>query len=138
MRRNRRRNQGFTLLELMLVVAILVVLAGLSSFAFLSMQRSALAKTATSDIQNLKRACVAFKLNVGRFPSALEELVVPPSGLSPIQWGGPYLDNQNISDPWGRPYLFSADDLNDKVFITSVGPDGQQGTADDIPPPGSQ
>jgi len=138
MRRNRRRNQGFTLLELMLVVAILVVLAGLSSFAFLNMQRNTYSRAAAADISMLKQACLAFKINVGRFPSTLEELVIPPGGMSPAQWGGPYLESPNIADPWGRPYMYSADDLSDRVFITSVGPDGQQGTADDIPPPGSQ
>lgn len=138
MRRFRRRNTGFTLLELMLVVAILVVLAGLATFAIGTMQRSAYSRLAAAEISKLKEACMLFKLDVGRFPSTLDELFSPPAGLPPGRWSGPYLQNPIVGDPWGRPYTYSADEATDRVFISSNGPDGMQGTADDIPPPGSQ
>jgi general secretion pathway protein G len=133
MSKRRRRNAGFTLLELLLVMAILVVLASLSTFAVLGMQRNAYSRAAATEIQNLKSMCQAFKLHVGRFPATLDDLYLPPSGMSPQEWGGPYVQEPIKGDPWKRPYNYSADELNDRVIITSNGPDGQQGTADDIP-----
>lgn len=138
MRRFRRRNKGFTLLELMLVVAILVVLAGLATFAIGTMQKSAYSRIAGAEIAKLKDACMMFKLDVGRFPATLDELFSPPAGLPPGRWSGPYLQEPVTGDPWGRPYTYVPDEATDRVIITSNGPDGVQGTADDIPPPTGQ
>lgn len=133
MSKRNRRKTGFTLLELLLVMAILVVLASLSTFAVLGLQRNALSKAALTEISNLKNQCTAYKLHVGVFPTSLNDLYSPPSGMTPIQWGGPYLQEQLKGDPWKQPYNYSADETNDRVTITSNGPDRQQGTADDIP-----
>ncbi|MFK7769188.1 MAG: type II secretion system protein GspG [Mariniblastus sp.] len=135
---NKRKTAGFTLLELLLVMAILVVLASLSTLAVLSIQTTSLQKTALLEIRTLKEACKMYKLNVGAFPSNLDELYQNPSGLSRIKWGGPYLDSPISPDPWQRPYVYGADDANDRVTITSNGPDGQAGTQDDVPEPGSE
>jgi general secretion pathway protein G len=134
MRSHRKRQKsGFTLLELLLVMAILVVLASLSTFAILNLQRTSLQKTAALQINMLERACKMYKLNVGRFPATLDDLYTNPSGLTRTQWGGPYIEEPIPADPWQRPYTYSADELNDRVMITSAGPDGQAGTQDDVP-----
>ena len=135
MRIQRKRNSGFTLLELLLVMAILVVLASLSTFAILNLQRTSLQKTAFMEIQTLSKACKMYKLNVGSFPSSLNDLYANPTGLSRTQWGGPYIEDPVAADPWQRPYTYGADELNDRVTITSAGPDGQAGTQDDVPDP---
>lgn len=129
------KNSGFTLLELLLVMAILVVLASLSTFAILKIQRNSLRNTAFMEIQTLSKACKMYKLQVGSFPNTLNDLVVNPSGLPSARWGGPYLDKPIQSDPWMREYTYGTDELNDKVTITSSGPDGQAGTEDDVPDP---
>jgi len=134
----RKKNSGFTLLELLLVMAILVVLASLSTIAIFSLQRSSLQRSALVEIKTLKDACKMFRLNVGSFPTSLEDLSTPPSGLSRNQWGGPYLEEPINADPWSRPYTYGADELNDKVIITSNGPDGQAGTEDDVPDPANR
>ena len=137
-RRNRKmknRNSGFTLLELLLVMAILVVLASLSTFAILNLQKTSLQKTAFMEIKTLSKACKMYKLSVGSFPSSLDDLHANPSGLSRSQWGGPYIEDPIGTDPWQRPYTYGADELNDRVTISSAGPDGQAGTADDVPDP---
>lgn len=135
MRINRQKNSGFTLLELLLVMAILVVLASLSTIAIFSLQKSSLQRSALVEIKTLKDACKMFRLNVGSFPTSLEDLSTAPSGLSRNQWGGPYLEKPINADPWSRPYVYNADELNDRVIITSNGPDGQAGTEDDVPDP---
>ena len=130
-----QKNSGFTLLELLLVMAILVVLASLSTFAILNIQKTSLQKTAFMEIKTLGKACKMYKLSVGSFPSSLDDLYANPSGLSRSQWGGPYIEDPINADPWQRPYAYGADELNDRVTITSAGPDGQAGTADDVPDP---
>ncbi|MFT5304370.1 MAG: general secretion pathway protein G [Mariniblastus sp.] len=138
MRINRKRKSGFTLLELLLVMAILVVLASLSTFAVLSLKRGALAKAAVTEISTLSNACKMYKLQVGSFPAKLEDLHQAPSGMDRNTWGGPYLDKPVNADPWQRPYKFGVDEANDLVMISSDGPDGQSGTQDDIPDPARQ
>ena len=132
-RKTRKPRSGFTLLELLLVMAILVVLASMSTFAILQMRSNSLQKTAFLQIEMLEDACTMYKLNVGTFPSTLDDLYTMPSGITPVQWGGPYLKDPVPNDPWNRPYTYSADETNDRVTITSNGPDGQAGSGDDVP-----
>ncbi len=133
--RNRRSTgrQAFTLMELLLVMAILVIMASMVTFAFLNIRQNAQSDLALSQIQTLENACTSYKLQVGRFPSKLDDLYTQPSGLTARQWRGPYLSDPVPMDPWGNPYIYGADEANNRVFIRSAGPDGQQGTADDIP-----
>lgn len=135
MRIRNKRNSGFTLLELLLVMAILVVLASLSTFAVLNLKKTSLQKTALLEISTLEQACKMYKLNVNSFPATLDDLYNAPTGLSRTQWGGPYLDKPVSNDPWQRPYNYGTDEANDRVIITSSGPDGQSGTEDDVPDP---
>ncbi len=140
MKRNaRRQRSGFTLLELMLVMAILVIMAGMVGFAVLKMQQNANRDLTLTQINTLRQACTQYRLNNGRFPSTLDDLVILPAGRSQNQWRGPYLEAgangqpQVPVDTWGNPFTYTADDANQRVSITSAGADGQQGTADDIP-----
>jgi general secretion pathway protein G len=136
--RTRRSTGGFTLLELLLVMAILVVLASLSTFAILNMQQGAYQQSAFTEIQTLEDACTMYKLKTGAFPSELNDLFQPPSGMTQVQWGGPYLKEPVDGDPWSRPYNYMADETQNRVTITSNGPDGKQGTEDDVPGPTGQ
>ncbi len=134
---HRRPNRNaFTLLELLLVMAILVVLASLSTFAILNIQSGSLQKAAQVQVETFKDACTMYKLNVGTFPRTLNDLTALPSGMTQAQWGGPYLDTAAPNDPWGRPYNYVPDNLAQTVQITSNGPDGQRNTKDDVPQTG--
>lgn len=133
LKRQGHRNSGFTLLELLLVMAILVVLAGLSTVAVINLQRGAYQKTALVEIETMEKACKMYKLNAGSYPATLDDLYTNPTGMSRAQWGGPYLDKPISNDPWQSPYSYTKDELNDRVTITSPGPDKQTGTEDDVP-----
>jgi len=129
-----RRRSGFTLLELLLVMAILVILASLSTVAVLNLQSSSQSKAAFAQIKILKTACTMYKLDGNPYPKSLDNLVTMPPGMNSATWGGPYLDGNSIPlDPWQNPYKYSANDAAQEVYISSAGKDGQHGTSDDIP-----
>ena len=131
---NNKKRSGFTLMELLLVMAILVIMASMVSFAFLNFQKNARSDAALSQISTLSTACKMYKMNVGTFPNDLIDLIALPSGLTLSQWRGPYIDGNQIPlDPWNNNYIYTPDGVGDRVLITSAGPDRQAGTADDVP-----
>ncbi len=140
-RRPNHKRRGFTLMELLLVMAILVIMASLVGFAFLGAQRDATSDATRHQISTLKTACKAYKMKVYSFPNGLQDLVQKPANLTKAKWPRPFLDldtlpaNMQIVDPWGKPFTYSKDEQNDRVFITSAGPDGIPNTEDDVPQP---
>jgi general secretion pathway protein G len=134
-KRFNRRRRGFTLMEILLVMAILIVLSSLVTFSFITIQRNALRNAAQMQISTLSQACDQFQMKMNRYPNQLIELRQAPQGTSMEEWGGPYLKEDIPSDPWKNQYIYSltADQFNQQTpLIVSAGPDGQQGTADDV------
>ena len=136
-KRRRNRRQGFTLTEILLVMAILVMVASMAVVGILSAQKRASRGAALTEIESMKTACTQFRLELNKFPDKLDDLFVPPQGVSQAQWGGPYLDKGDVLDPWGNRYQYSQNMQTDTVIITSAGPDGQPGNEDDVPGPSS-
>lgn len=132
--RQQRKPAGFTLLELLLVMAILVVLAGLGTVAYTRIGSSANTKLCMVAIKEIKDQCIGYKLQNGAYPKTLQDLVTLPSGSTQAEWGGPYFQDGKLpKDPWKNDFQYSADEQMDKVSVTSKGPDGNVGTADDVP-----
>ena len=131
-RLRRRARKGFTLMEILLVAAILVIIASMATLGFTAMQRRATSQMAMNEIKNIESACKMFKIQHQRFPTKLEELVQPVQGMNRTQWGGPFLEVKDFNDPWNRPYTYAPDEAQDLVTIGSNGPDGTKGTEDDI------
>lgn len=131
--RRRHRRAGFTLMEILLVTAILVALASMATFAFVSLQRSSLSRAARTEIGVLANACQMYHASASTFPQTLQDLKVNPQGMDKTTWGGPYIDaSKDFNDPWQMEYRYQPDPANDAVVITSAGPDKQFDTADDI------
>ena len=81
---------------------------------------------AIAEIKQLVNACYFYKLNVGAFPTKLQDFNELPNGLSQLHWGGPYdLNPPILNDPWNRPYKYTPSDEANVVLIQSAGPDGQ-------------
>lgn len=92
---------GFTLLEVLVVVAILVILASVATFAVVRYMRDAKLNQATLQMQKIEQACKAyFTQTGGNYPQSLQELVVPGQAGPPLLEGGA----DAITDPWGKPY----------------------------------
>ena len=87
---------------------------------------------AETKIGILVNACNIYHLQVGQFPTSLEDLVSKPDGLGLAQWGGPFLEKPISNDSWNRPFQLKVNAANDQLTIISAGPDGQTGTDDDI------
>ena len=135
-RRNRldRPENGFTLLELMVVIIILGVLAGLVLPRFMGRTEEAKRTKAKLQIENLEAALKLYKLDNGNYPGTeqgLEALVQKPTmGVIPKNWReGGYLEKGQVPlDPWGRPYAYLSPGVKNKDFdLKSLGADGEEG-----------
>ena len=103
----RRRNAGFSLIEIMVVVIILGILAATILPNFVGTTQEAKVTTARVDIRTLQGALERFNLNMDRYPSSeegLNVLVKPPLEGSG-KWRGPYIEKVNL-DPWKFPYAY--------------------------------
>jgi general secretion pathway protein G len=133
--RRMSRRRGFTLMEILLVLAILVILGALVGVGYQRIRENALIDAAKAQIATLEDAVKVYQVEVGRYPSmdaGLDALFNPPSDAPAGKWRGPYLEGTQLPlDPWSNPYNYEL--INDNQFeITSNGRDGQPGTDDDV------
>jgi general secretion pathway protein G len=133
--RRMRRRRGFTLMEILLVLAILVILGALVGVGYSRIRENALIDTSKTQISNLESAVKVYQMEVGNYPSmdaGLDALFNPPADAPAGKWRGPYLEATQLPlDPWNNPYNYEL--INDDQFeITSNGRDGQPGTDDDV------
>ncbi len=123
------RQRGFTLIELMVVLAIIGVLAALIVPNVLGRADDARITAARTDVGNLMQALKLYKLDNQRFPSTeqgLNALILKPTTEPvPGNWK-PYLDKLP-KDPWGRPYQYLNPGIKGEVDVLSFGADGQAG-----------
>ncbi|MHB8070024.1 MAG: type II secretion system major pseudopilin GspG [Desulfobaccales bacterium] len=123
-----RRTAGFTLIELMIVIAILGLMAYMVAPRLMGVMGKAKPKIALADIKNLETALDMFYLDVGRYPSQDEGLKVLYQRSDNIpNWAGPYI-KKAPKDPWGRDYVYKfPGELGGAYDIISYGADGQPG-----------
>lgn len=116
-------NKGFTLIELLIVMVILGLLASLVAPSMFSKVASSKIKTAETQMQMLATSLDAYRLDVGVYPSALEEL----RRSDKPRWDGPYLPKSVPMDPWGNPYIYKYPSSENEYDLLTYGLDGSVG-----------
>jgi general secretion pathway protein G len=116
------RRSAFTLMEMLVVVAIIVVLAGTGGYLFMQRLEESKVNAARIGIADVERAAQSYYITFQTFPPSIETLI------DPAQCGGKaYLDPDKIRDPWGNPYILDSSSLHPtsgKPKVYSQGPGG--------------
>ncbi len=127
--RKTRREAGFTLLEMLVVLAIMGLLAAIVAPQVLKYLGSSRTQTAKVQIQNITAALELYRLDVGRYPTGeegLSGLVAAPN--SAAGWNGPYLQKASaLKDPWDQPYLYRNPGQHGEVDVYTLGSDKAEG-----------
>lgn len=130
--RKAKRVLGFTLLELLVVMLIIGLLAGIVGPKYFSQLGKSEAKAARAQIDSIGKALELYRLDTGRYPSTEQGLkaLIDRPGDEP-RWDGPYLKKGLPPDPWGRPYVYRAPGEHGDFDLYSLGKDGQPGGTDE-------
>jgi general secretion pathway protein G len=126
---------GYTLLELLVVLAILGLLIGLVAPQAIRILGTSKRKIAVQSVERLVGVLDIYRLDVGSYPTSeqgLQALVKKPAGVT--NWNGPYVNGGQVPlDPWGHAYVYHAPSQrpNHEYDLLSLGPSGQGGGSGD-------
>ena len=130
-KRKSRRDGGFTLLEILVVLGIIALLATVAAPQVLRYLGNARVETAKAQLAAISTAVELFALDNGGLPTpqmGLAALMQPPAGAP--RWRGPYLKKaEGLIDPWGRPYQYRAPGRNAPFEVFTLGRDNAPGGA---------
>ncbi len=128
-RRQEWGQQGFTLVEMLVVITIIGLIMGLIGPRVLNYLSESKVKAAKIQLQSFSSALDLFYLDAGRFPSTSEGLAALVQRTPGVAaWNGPYLKGGAVpNDPWNHPYLYRAPGEHGPYDIMSYGSDGQEG-----------
>ncbi|PCH62278.1 MAG: type II secretion system protein GspG [SAR86 cluster bacterium] len=122
-----KQQSGFTLIEILVVMAIIGMLAVMVAPNLFNQRAGAMRDAARSQISSLESSLDTHRLDVGEYPDSLEGLVTNTTGRA--AWNGPYLRRAVPKDPWNNEYVY--DSQGREFTLVSYGADGMQGGEED-------
>lgn len=125
----RRVKGGYTLIEVLIVLAIIALLVALVGPRFYAMFDQAKVKTTTTQIATLKTSLDIMNTDIGRYPTEQEglNLLMQSPGQGVANWNGPYLSGELPKDAWGNPFVYVAAAEGGQPQVESLGSDGKPG-----------
>ena len=128
-KRGKRRSSGYTLVELLVVLAILGLLVALAAPRVIRYLGTAKTDTARIQIQKLGGVLDLYRLEIGHYPTEEEGLAALVDRPPQVEaWNGPYLKNrQSLIDPWGTPYVYRSPREHGEYDLYTLGADGKEG-----------
>jgi general secretion pathway protein G len=124
--RSFKNEDGFTLVELLVVLGIIALLAAMVAPQVIRYLGSARSETAGVQLKNIESALELYYLDTGKYPTDLKALVEAPAGAQ--GWRGPYLKRTSgLLDPWGKPYIYKQPGEHGNFDLSSLGRDGAAG-----------
>jgi general secretion pathway protein G len=122
-----QRNDGFTLIEILVVMAIIAMLAVMVAPNLFNQQAGAMRDVARTEISTLEAALDIYRLDIGEYPDTLDGLMEDDTDRA--SWNGPYLRRAVPTDPWDNEYVYEG---NGREFtLISYGADGMSGGEED-------
>lgn len=128
----KKRKRFYTLMEIAIVVAVIALLGTITAPLYFRHLKKARQSTAKTQIMMLQQAVFDFKVDTGKIPASLDDLIRNPGVQG---WDGPYLQGNLPKDPWSNSYIFMVPGRSSEFEIISYGSDGQpggSGEAEDI------
>jgi general secretion pathway protein G len=119
---------GFTLLEVLVVLVVIGLLAGIVAPKYFSQIGKSETRVARAQMDSLCKALDQYRLDTGHYPSSsqgLTALVKKP--IDESAWAGPYLSKEVPADPWGRPYQYKVGNVGHDFELATLGKDGRPG-----------
>ncbi|OQW68953.1 MAG: type II secretion system protein GspG [Proteobacteria bacterium ST_bin12] len=128
----RIKNQGFTLLELLVVIVIIGLLASIAAPKLFSQIGKSETKTASAQIEALGLGLDQYRIDVGQYPTTEQGLTALNKNPGNVpKWAGPYLKKSVPNDPWGKPYIYKSPGEHGDYDLSTLGKDGQLGGTSD-------
>lgn len=125
----RRLEKGYTLIEVLIVLAIVALLIGLATPLLVNQLQGARSDSARAQVSAIANSVELFFLDADRYPTeaeGLNALVSAPAGVT--GWNGPYVSRaSSLIDPWGNPYIYTDSTPAGPYQVSSLGADGAVG-----------
>ena len=121
---------GMSLIEIILVISLMATIMAVLVRNLTGRQEEALKDTALLGMKNLMQSVQEYKIHTRRFPTTEEGLQALVANPGVKRWKGPYTEPEKLNDPWDNPIQYRYEER--RVQLASFGPDGEEGTEDDL------